>query len=175
MTHATKTPHRGGRTTADRTGFGRVYGAPSSYSPTFGEGEFCELRLRGSVNSRVANVTTVGQEAIQSFGELSGKKSSQPIDGSSKQSSLRSRVNKGVGILSPRPQLYVFPLIRSELRPRPPPSGARILLRLPFGDPCRHALSCLVSLRSPARSVWFLRLVLLLPWLDGGASDPSAD
>jgi hypothetical protein len=29
-------------------------------------------------------VTTVGQEAIQSFGELSGKKSSQPIDGSSK-------------------------------------------------------------------------------------------
>jgi Tol biopolymer transport system component len=28
-------------------------------------------------------VTTVGQEAIQSFGELSGKKSSQPIDGSS--------------------------------------------------------------------------------------------
>ena len=40
--------------------------------------------LRGSVNRRVANVTTVGQEAIQSFGELSGKKSSQPIDGSSK-------------------------------------------------------------------------------------------
>jgi hypothetical protein len=39
--------------------------------------------LRGSVNRRVANVTTVGQEAIQSFGELSGKKSSQPIDGSS--------------------------------------------------------------------------------------------
>ena len=31
------TPSRG-RTTADRTGFGRVYGAPSSYSPTFGEG-----------------------------------------------------------------------------------------------------------------------------------------
>src|SRR5829696_5788924 len=93
---------------------------------------------------------------------------------SSKQSSLRSRVNKGVGILSPRPQLYVFPLIRSELRPRPPPSGARILLRLPFGDPCRHALSCLVSLRSPARSVWFVRLVLLLPWPGGGASDPSA-
>jgi hypothetical protein len=29
-------------------------------------------------------VTTVGQEAIQSFEELSGKKSSQPIDGSSK-------------------------------------------------------------------------------------------
>jgi hypothetical protein len=29
-------------------------------------------------------VTTVGQEVIQSFGELSGKKSSQPIDGSSK-------------------------------------------------------------------------------------------
>jgi hypothetical protein len=28
-------------------------------------------------------VTTVGQEAVQSFGELSGKKSSQPIDGSS--------------------------------------------------------------------------------------------
>src|SRR5215211_1867625 len=94
---------------------------------------------------------------------------------SSKQSSLRSGVNKGVGILSPRPQLYVFPLIRSELRPRPPPCGARILLRLPFGDPCRHALSCLVSLRSPARSVWFLRRVLLLPWLGGGASDPSAD
>src|SRR5215203_4890264 len=42
--------------------------------------------LRGSVNRRVANVTTVGQEAIQSFGELSGKKSSQPIDGSSKRS-----------------------------------------------------------------------------------------
>ena len=40
--------------------------------------------LRGSVNRRVANVTTVGQEAIQSFGELSGKESSQPIDGSSK-------------------------------------------------------------------------------------------
>ena len=39
--------------------------------------------FRGSVNRRVANVTTVGQEAIQSFGELSGKKSSQPIDGSS--------------------------------------------------------------------------------------------
>jgi hypothetical protein len=39
--------------------------------------------LRGSVNRRVANVTTVGKEAIQSFGELSGKKSSQPIDGSS--------------------------------------------------------------------------------------------
>jgi hypothetical protein len=30
-------------------------------------------------------VTTVGQEAIQSFGELSGKKSSQPIDGRSKK------------------------------------------------------------------------------------------
>jgi hypothetical protein len=44
-------------------------------------------RLRGSVNRRVANVTTVGQEAIQSFGELSGKKSSQPIDGSSYSSS----------------------------------------------------------------------------------------
>jgi hypothetical protein len=29
-------------------------------------------------------VTTVGQVAVQSFGELSGKKSSQPIDGSSK-------------------------------------------------------------------------------------------
>jgi hypothetical protein len=28
-------------------------------------------------------VTTIGQEAIQSFGELSGKKSSLPIDGSS--------------------------------------------------------------------------------------------
>ena|SRR5215208_5639114 len=40
--------------------------------------------IRGSVNRRVANVTTVGQEAIQSFGEMSGKKSSQPIDGSSK-------------------------------------------------------------------------------------------
>jgi hypothetical protein len=50
--------------------------------------------LRGSVNRRVANVTTVAQEAIQSFGELSGKKSSQPIDGSSKSGSrveLRSR------------------------------------------------------------------------------------
>jgi hypothetical protein len=40
--------------------------------------------LRGSVNRRVANVTTVGQEVIRSFGELSGKESSQPIDGSSK-------------------------------------------------------------------------------------------
>jgi hypothetical protein len=39
--------------------------------------------LRGSVDRRVANVITVGQEAIRSFGELSGKKSSQPIDGSS--------------------------------------------------------------------------------------------
>jgi len=43
-----------------------------------------KVQLRGSVNRRVANVTTVGQEAIQSFGELSGKESSQPIDGSSK-------------------------------------------------------------------------------------------
>ncbi len=41
-------------------------------------------KLRGSVNRRVANVTTVGQEAVQSFGELSGKNGSQPIDGSSK-------------------------------------------------------------------------------------------
>jgi hypothetical protein len=45
---------------------------------------FAPLSFRGSANRRVANVTTVGQEAIQSFGELSGKKSSQPIDGSSK-------------------------------------------------------------------------------------------
>src|SRR5215207_6248668 len=52
MTHATKTPHRGGRTTADRTGFGRVYGAPSSYSPTFGEGLFSELPLYGVLGSR---------------------------------------------------------------------------------------------------------------------------
>src|SRR5215208_1772563 len=51
MTHATKTPHRGGRTTADRTGFGRVYGAPSSYSPTFGEGVFSELRVDGVLRS----------------------------------------------------------------------------------------------------------------------------
>src|SRR5215213_8739183 len=48
MTHATKTPHRGGRTAADRTGFGRVYGAPSSYSPTFGEGEFCEVHRKSA-------------------------------------------------------------------------------------------------------------------------------
>ncbi len=40
-------------------------------------------RLRSSVNRRVANVTTVGQEAVQSVGELSSRKSSQPIDGSS--------------------------------------------------------------------------------------------
>jgi hypothetical protein len=33
-------------------------------------------------------VTTVGQEAVQSFGELSGKKSSQPIDGSSNWDAL---------------------------------------------------------------------------------------
>jgi hypothetical protein len=43
-----------------------------------------KVELRGSVNRRVANVTTVGQEAIQSFGEMSGKKSCQPIDGASK-------------------------------------------------------------------------------------------
>src|SRR5215213_2221662 len=117
------------------------------------------------------------QEAWRICGEglFTGVRGRGILRSSSKQSSSRSLVNKGVGILSPRPQLYVFPLIRSELRPRPPPCGARILLRLPFGDPCRHALSCLVSLRSPARSVWFLRLVLLLPWLGGGASDPSAD
>jgi hypothetical protein len=41
------------------------------------------LGFRASVNRRVANVTTVVQEAIQSCGELLGKKSSQPIDGSS--------------------------------------------------------------------------------------------
>jgi hypothetical protein len=35
---------------------------------------FAPLSFRGSANRRVANVTTVGQEAIQSFGELSGKK-----------------------------------------------------------------------------------------------------
>src|SRR5215218_1816402 len=51
MTHATKTPHQGGRTTADRTGFGRVYGAPSSYSPTFVEEEFSEVRLLGILGS----------------------------------------------------------------------------------------------------------------------------
>src|SRR5215211_6961985 len=51
MTHATKTPHRGGRTTADRTGFGGVYGAPSSYSPTFGEGVFSEVRQKVSINA----------------------------------------------------------------------------------------------------------------------------
>jgi hypothetical protein len=66
---------------------GPVLGA---YSPECVEGAFSEVRLRGSVNKRVANVTTVGQEADQSFGELSSYKSSQPIDGSSKQSSLRS-------------------------------------------------------------------------------------
>ena len=56
--------------------------------------------LRGSVNRRVANVTTVGQEAIQSFGEMSGKKSSQPIDGSSKLLVLRKAQNEGVSPLA---------------------------------------------------------------------------
>jgi hypothetical protein len=71
---------------------GRAYQAggamPGSISRVVGREENMtvigdDVRLRGSVNRRVANVTTVGQEAIQSFGELSGKKSSQPIDGSS--------------------------------------------------------------------------------------------
>jgi hypothetical protein len=71
---------------------GRAYQAggamPGSISRVVGREENMtvigdDVRLRGSVNRRVANVTTVGQEAIQSFGELSGKKSSQPIDGAS--------------------------------------------------------------------------------------------
>src|SRR5215203_758301 len=45
MKHATKDTPLRGRTSADRTGFGRVYGAPSSYSPTFGEVEFSEVEL----------------------------------------------------------------------------------------------------------------------------------
>ena len=49
-----------------------------------------------------------------------------------------------------------------------------MLLLLPFEDPYRRVLSCLVCLRSLARSVWFVRLLLLLSWLGEGAYDPSA-
>jgi hypothetical protein len=81
-------------------------------------------------------------------------------------------VNRGVEVLNPRPPLSVFPLTRNGLRTRRPPCGPRILLQLPFVDPCRRALSCLVVLRSRARSVLFLRLVQLLPWLGEGACGP---
>ena len=47
-------------------------------------------------------MTTIGQEAIQSFGDLSGKKSSQPIDGSSKSTPLFTGV-RGRGILRTSP------------------------------------------------------------------------
>jgi|SRR5215204_4590891 len=43
------------------------------------------VRIRGSVNRRVVNVTIAGIDAIQSFGELPSRKSCQPIDGSSKR------------------------------------------------------------------------------------------
>jgi len=65
----------------------------------------------------------------------------------------RIRVNKGVAVLNPRPQLSVFPLARSGLRSRRLPCGSRILWQLPFGDLCQRALSCLGTLRSPARTV----------------------
>jgi len=87
----------------------------------------------------------------------------------------RIRVNRGVAVLNPRPPIFVFPLTRSGLRSRCPPCGSRILWQLPFGDLCQRALSCLGTLRSPARSVSFLRLVLSLPWLSEGASGPFVD
>jgi hypothetical protein len=65
----------------------------------------------------------------------------------------RIRVNKGVAVLNPRPQLSVFPLPRSGLRYRCTPCGSRILWQLPFGDLCQRVLSCLGTLRSPARTV----------------------
>jgi hypothetical protein len=81
-------------------------------------------------------------------------------------------VSKGVAVLNPRPPIFVFPLTRSGLCSRRPPCGSRILWQLPFGDPCQRALSCLVVLRSRARTALFARLVLLLPWLGEGACGP---
>jgi len=97
-------PRRGRRRREGTRWFADIHATPQAYhaspdavihrsawnrnSANFALTEFSEVRLygfllRGSVNRRVANVTTVGQEAVHSFGELSGKKSSQPIDGSS--------------------------------------------------------------------------------------------
>jgi hypothetical protein len=45
-------------------------------------------------------VTTVGQEAIQSFGELSGKKSRQPIDGSSKEQMFVDKLSEMLPFLA---------------------------------------------------------------------------
>ena len=45
-------------------------------------------------------------------------------------------------------------------------------MQLLFGDPYLRALSCLGVLHSLVRSVWFLRLVLLLAWLGEGACGP---
>jgi hypothetical protein len=87
----------------------------------------------------------------------------------------RIRVSREVTFLNPRPPIFVFPLTRSGLCSRRPPCGSRILWQLPFGDPCQRALSCLVVLRSPARTALFVRLVLLLPWLGEGASCPFVD
>ena len=65
----------------------------------------------------------------------------------------RTRVSRGVAFLNPRPPIFVFPLTRSGLRSRRPPCRLCILWQLPFGDLCQRALSCLVTLRSRARSV----------------------
>jgi hypothetical protein len=83
-------------------------------------------------------------------------KKSQQANGASEHLRTRlprTRVNKGVEVLNPKPQLSVFPLPRSGLRSRCTPCGSRILWQLPFGDLCQRALSCLGILRSPARSV----------------------
>ena len=59
-------------------------------------------------------MTTVGQEAIQSFGELSGKKSSQPIDGSSKSGFFSALPFIGATILVAALPLLLFLLFHTR-------------------------------------------------------------
>jgi hypothetical protein len=67
-------------------------------------------------------VTTVGQEALQSFGELSGKKSSQPIDGSSniqlRWHTKADRVMRAKGNASGRARMAADLTMRTTKPPR---------------------------------------------------------